>query len=435
MLDQQKIGERIAALRKEHGLTQEELAERLGVTGQAVSKWENGNAAPELPLFTKLVELLDGSADDLLFREGEEPPRHRIILPKAPPLKKLLEQCKCKNTTEVNLATVTASETNEGRKFVNAENGVFQYDQKTGRLITSKSGVWVQSEKAYELPLRMRFVVKTDNTNIRLRFGEWSVIFNWECKKKELRAYDPILSASFGISDFGKVPENKFVRIEWIIDRNEAELFVEGKRIYAFEYHNPPHCDAKHKIGVCSAYNSTLTVKSIEVTQNNVVEALDLSKMTLLENAHYMENGELVIFTTDDRYAVSSIEKFTLPLKIDLRAKITNANMRLYYHAGCLGLNWECDFNHIICDDVTGGKKFMPFTYGGYIKPGVYHDVSWILHRNYIAVVVDGFVRFYSEDFPYMRAIQKECISDTIRLASCYNSIMTVNRLAVSELE
>ena len=44
MEEHSSIGKRIAWLRKERGLTQDQLAERVGVTAQAVSKWENGGS-------------------------------------------------------------------------------------------------------------------------------------------------------------------------------------------------------------------------------------------------------------------------------------------------------------------------------------------------------------------------------------------------------
>ena len=433
MLDQRKVGERIAILRKEQKMTQEDLAEKLDITGQAVSKWENGNAMPELSLFSKLTELLNCSADDLLFEKKKES-RDRIILPNAPSAKRILEQCKIKDIKKVDLSTVTVSQTDIGRMFVSTDNGIFTYEPNTGELIISKNGVWAQSEKEYELPIKISVLAKTDNTNIRLCFGGWSLIFNWECKKTELRVSDPVMSTTFGISDFGKVPENEFVRIEWLIHRDKSELFVEGKRIYSFEYKNPPEYAFRSKIGVCSAYNSTLTVKSIEVTQNNTIEVLDISKMTLLESQYYMENNELIIFSTDDRYAVSTAESFTLPLKIDLCAKIAHNNMRLYYRGGQVVFNWECDRNYIIYNDITG-RWFDPYPYGGFIEPNVYHDVSWILHRDFTAVIVDGAVRFYSEDYPYMRVLQNETINDTIRLASCFGGTMTVKKLDISELK
>lgn len=42
-MDQTKVGKFIAALRRERGLTQEALGQRLGVTNKTVSRWENGN--------------------------------------------------------------------------------------------------------------------------------------------------------------------------------------------------------------------------------------------------------------------------------------------------------------------------------------------------------------------------------------------------------
>lgn len=67
MLDLEKIGRQIALLRKERGLTGEKFAERLGVSAQAVSKWENGKNLPESALLPALAELLDISIDALLL--------------------------------------------------------------------------------------------------------------------------------------------------------------------------------------------------------------------------------------------------------------------------------------------------------------------------------------------------------------------------------
>lgn len=61
-----KIGEHIAMLRKNAGFTQESLSERLGVTPQAVSKWERGAGFPDISVLTDLAFALDVSTDDLL---------------------------------------------------------------------------------------------------------------------------------------------------------------------------------------------------------------------------------------------------------------------------------------------------------------------------------------------------------------------------------
>ncbi len=62
----QNIGKRIKDLRKKNDLTQEKLADYLGVSYQAVSKWETGVSSPDLSLIAPLTRLLHVSADELL---------------------------------------------------------------------------------------------------------------------------------------------------------------------------------------------------------------------------------------------------------------------------------------------------------------------------------------------------------------------------------
>ena len=55
----------IQKYRKKCGLTQEELAEKLGVTFQAVSKWENAKSTPDILFLPTMADLFDCSIDDL----------------------------------------------------------------------------------------------------------------------------------------------------------------------------------------------------------------------------------------------------------------------------------------------------------------------------------------------------------------------------------
>ena len=74
------IGKRIGLLRKEKGLTQEELASHMGVSPQAVSKWENDQTCPDISALPKLARLLGVTVDELL--EGrEETPAVRMLPP------------------------------------------------------------------------------------------------------------------------------------------------------------------------------------------------------------------------------------------------------------------------------------------------------------------------------------------------------------------
>ena len=63
------FAEIIARYRKELGLTQEGLAQKLGVTNQAVSKWESGQSCPDIALLPKLADLFGISIDALFGRE------------------------------------------------------------------------------------------------------------------------------------------------------------------------------------------------------------------------------------------------------------------------------------------------------------------------------------------------------------------------------
>ncbi len=68
---QQTIGKRISSHRKRLGLTQEQLAEKLGVTAQAVSKWENDQSCPDIATLPLLADIFGISVDAILGREQE----------------------------------------------------------------------------------------------------------------------------------------------------------------------------------------------------------------------------------------------------------------------------------------------------------------------------------------------------------------------------
>lgn len=60
------LGNRIAGWRKAKGMSQEDLAEEVGVSSQAVSKWENDVSCPDISLLPKLAQLLGVTVDELL---------------------------------------------------------------------------------------------------------------------------------------------------------------------------------------------------------------------------------------------------------------------------------------------------------------------------------------------------------------------------------
>ena len=67
------IGEHIAYYRKKAGMTQEQLSEKMGVTAQAVSKWENGLTCPDLDSVARLSEILGVSVEQLIHGDAAVP--------------------------------------------------------------------------------------------------------------------------------------------------------------------------------------------------------------------------------------------------------------------------------------------------------------------------------------------------------------------------
>ena len=68
----ESIGNRIGHLRRAAGLTQETLAEKLGVSSQAVSKWENDLSCPDISLLPALAKILGTTTDALLTGKSNE---------------------------------------------------------------------------------------------------------------------------------------------------------------------------------------------------------------------------------------------------------------------------------------------------------------------------------------------------------------------------
>jgi len=102
MIDQIKIGRFLRELRKEKELTQEQLAEKFGVSSRSVSRWENGNTMPELGILVELAEyygvdikeIIDGERKSESM-ENEEKETLRKVADYAEVEKKLVVRRKC----------------------------------------------------------------------------------------------------------------------------------------------------------------------------------------------------------------------------------------------------------------------------------------------------------------------------------------------------
>ena len=77
---EQTLGKRIVSHRKTLGLTQDQLAEKLGVTAQAVSKWENDQSCPDIGMLPKLATIFGISTDELLGMESSSRVHHAEVI-------------------------------------------------------------------------------------------------------------------------------------------------------------------------------------------------------------------------------------------------------------------------------------------------------------------------------------------------------------------
>ncbi len=91
-MNQEKIGRFIAACRKECNLTQEQLAEKLGVSNKTISRWENGNGFPDVSLLEPLCEILNISINELLL--GEKIPEDNYRKKVEENTLRILEECR-----------------------------------------------------------------------------------------------------------------------------------------------------------------------------------------------------------------------------------------------------------------------------------------------------------------------------------------------------
>ena len=78
-MEQRTIGKFITALRKASGMTQRDLAERLGVSDKSVSRWERDEGASDLSLIPVLAEIFGVTCDELL-RGERRPPEERAAV-------------------------------------------------------------------------------------------------------------------------------------------------------------------------------------------------------------------------------------------------------------------------------------------------------------------------------------------------------------------
>jgi len=178
-------------------------------------------------------------------------------------------------THEIDLQTMIPSSNRKDRPVTDA-NRKQRATFSNGELILTAPGdlECMETAEKYSFPLRIDITAKTNSSNIRLHYKDGKVILNWEINKDDLKIHDILTGRGFGYYGFGRIPENEYVDITWVIDKNETLLLVnEELRHIDDDY---PYMSARaiisnkkicEPVRISAAWGSTVTIKSLKVTE------------------------------------------------------------------------------------------------------------------------------------------------------------------------
>ncbi|MDR0287853.1 MAG: AraC family transcriptional regulator [Clostridiales bacterium] len=152
-------------------------------------------------------------------------------------------------------------------------------------------------------------------------------------------------------------------------------------------------------------------------------------------------NGELTATCKDDKFSLLTADEYPIPLKIDLTAKTDNTNLKLLFGKGDLTLNWQYSdwkykLNELMIHDIITSECFG-YPDKGQIKCDSYISISWIITKEFMALILDGELRYYNEYLPYITHFLKNT-DKPFRLkfgvAPAWGSTIAVKCLCISEL-
>jgi len=232
-MDQEKIGKFIYEQRKKLNLTQSQLADKLSITSQAVSKWENGRGIPDIEMLNELSkilgvdikELINGEEDATLIQNKLQTSYKRkkiyiiievsiiLIL-----LILLLIQINKNNNFNFNLLTTSNS--------CFGVEGVIAYNQNKKSIYISNIECSNEEKKEY-LDIECILYESIDNTDIKIQ--EYGKINDYETyDKSNLKTLNELLNnVNFNIDNYdcscnNKSCDNLFIRINALNIDNEV---------------------------------------------------------------------------------------------------------------------------------------------------------------------------------------------------------------------
>ncbi len=115
----------------------------------------------------------------------------------------------------------------------------------------------------YRVPLSIETKVKTDSNNIRIKFAKGMIILNWEVNSEELRWENPSTGEWEGVAGVGRVPENEWIKVKWIIEEDYTVLIVnDEERLRSIGNFG----GAAGQVGIGTAFGATVTLQNLQIS-------------------------------------------------------------------------------------------------------------------------------------------------------------------------
>jgi len=173
------------------------------------------------------------------------------------------------NSNPINIDINTLEKNQEGDMKVWYENGLLNM-----KIDEARRNNYVATPQSFSLPLKINLRAKTDSVDIRLRYGDGRLILNFVNNPSSLQLICVKNGKGGVVKSNGEIPINEFVDIEWIITKECMAVKINGELRhiasdynYIDEFTNNAEYNPRHPVLICAAYNSTVTVESLEITE------------------------------------------------------------------------------------------------------------------------------------------------------------------------
>lgn len=170
-------------------------------------------------------------------------------------------------------------------------------------------------------------------------------------------------------------------------------------------------------------------------SRNDISGVQELAGIGLGSQEVRHDGDTVVIKTEGDMDCLQTADYYTLPLRIDCTAKTDGTNIRLFYNAGELILNWECNPDSLGFHDIIMGKgshyemERLPLN--------EFVDISWIIGKKHMEVLINGKSIFRHDSYPYIGMLMLDTrrkIIAPVRIGAAWGSTVTFKSLKVTEL-